>query len=119
MGEDRIKVLLKVLDENIDSLVWEHVCYCSRDVYCKFLKTFHLERFELADYCVRWIKDDFHLDVPMTTVKDVQIMKELIHDRYKVVYPHIFQETKTGLDYQGWVRVWLTEHMKKEMRMMR
>lgn len=38
MGGDRVKVLLKVLDENIDKLVWEHVCYCPKDIYLEFLE---------------------------------------------------------------------------------
>lgn len=111
-----IKVLFKVLDENIDQLVWEHVCYCPRDLYLEFLKEFDLERFELADFASRWAKEDFCTDLSMSTVKDIMILRELILDKYKRVYPHIMKPYPCKHDYQGWVRVWLVEHMKKEMR---
>lgn len=120
MGRDRIKVLLKVLDENIDALVWEHVCYCSRDLYIEFLKKANIERFELADYFVKWAREDFCIDLPMSTVKDIAILRELILDKYKKIYPHITTNfTKREYDYRGWLGVWLTEHMKKEMRFFR
>lgn len=120
MAGDRIKVLVKVLDENIDKLVWEHVCYCARDVYIGFLRKTHIERFELADYITKWAREDFCIDLPMSTVKDVTILRELILDKYKTVYPHIVTHPEDRkYDYQGWVRVWLTEHMKKELRLMK
>lgn len=120
MRGDRVKVLLKVLDENIDKLVWEHVCYCPRDVYTEFFRKAGIEKFELADYVVKWAREDFCIDLPMSTVKDIAILRELVLDKYKNVYPHIVTHPENRkFDYQGWVRVWITEHMKKEMRFMR
>ena len=45
-----IKVLIKVLEERSDKLVWEHVCYVPRDIYLDFLRSKDIERFEVADY---------------------------------------------------------------------
>ena len=120
MKGDRIKVLFKVLDENIDKLVWEHVCYCPVDVYKEFFRKTKIEKFELADYAVKWAREDFCIDLPMSTVKDIAILRELILDKYKNVYPHIVTHPENKkFDYQGWVRVWMTEHMKKELRFLK
>lgn len=115
MGEGPlIKFLLKVLDENKDKLVWEHLCYAPRELYTKFLDTKGIERFEMADWVSQWAKEDFNLDLPMTTAKDIAILKELVLDKYQSVYPHLIRKTTT--DRQGWIRVWVSTHMEKELQ---
>lgn len=39
MREGLIKFLIKVLDENRDKLVWEHLCYAPKGLYLKFIDT--------------------------------------------------------------------------------
>ena len=39
MRDGLIKFLIKVLDENKDKLIWEHLCYAPRDLYLKFVAT--------------------------------------------------------------------------------
>lgn len=115
MGEGQlIKLLLKVLDENRDKLVWEHLCYVPKELYLKFLRAYGLERFEMADYVTRWAKEDFNIDLPMTTAKDITILRELVIDKYRSVYPHLTRKSQT--DRQGWLRVWVSTHMEKELR---
>lgn len=114
MRDDLIKFLVKVLDENQDKLTWEHLCYAPKDLYLKFLKTFGLERFEMADYVAKWAKEDFNLDIPMTTAKDIAILKELIMDKYSSAYPHLLRKSHT--DHQGWVRVWVSSHMERDLQ---
>ena len=109
-----IKILLKVLDENRDEVVWEHLCYAPNETYLNFLTQKNIERFELADWIRVWISEDFNMDLPMTTTKDLKILRELIQDKYLSVYPHIAKRYST-IDYQGWIRVWLTTHMEKEL----
>lgn len=108
-----IKFLLKVLDENRDEMVWEHLCYAPKDLYVKFLRVKGIERFEMADWVSQWAKEDFNLDLPMTTAKDIAILRELILDKYQSVYPHLIRKHNT--DRQGWVRVWVSTHMEKEL----
>lgn len=109
-----IKVLIKVLEERSDKLVWEHVCYVPRDVYLDFLRSKNIERFEIADYMSRWARIDFNIDLSMTTMRDLQILKALIRDKYQTVYPYISRNSKT--DHQGWTRVWMTQHIEKELK---
>lgn len=113
MREGLIKFLLKVLDENQDRMVWEHLCYAPKDLYLKFLKEKDIERYEMADFIQLWAKEDFNIDLPMTTAKDVVILRELILDKYSSVYPHLMRKSPT--DHQGWVRVWVSTHMEKEL----
>lgn len=111
--EGLIKFLLKVLDENRDQVVWEHLCYAPKSLYLRFLREKGLERYEMADYVSAWAKQDFNIDIPMTTAKDVAILKALILDKYGSVYPHLMRKSST--DHQGWVRVWVSTHMEKEL----
>ena len=112
--KDTIKVLLKVLDENRREVVWEHLCYAPSKTYLDFLTKKDIDRVEFADWVSDWTKEDFNIDLPMTTVKDIKILRELIQDKYLTVYPHIAKRYPKS-DHQGWIRVWLTTHMEKEL----
>lgn len=112
--KDLTKVLLKLLDENQDRLRWVHFCYLSRELYLKYLVTFDLERAELAEAVSRWAREDFNIDLPMTTAKDISILKALIFDKYHSIYPHITRTAHN--DHQGWLRVWVSTHMEKDLR---
>lgn len=114
MSEDLIKFLVKVVDENRDRLVWEHLCYAPKDLYLRFVDTMGIERFEMADYVAQWAKEDFNIELSMTTTKDVLILRELILDKYSSAYPHLFRKTPT--DHQGWIRGWVSSHMERELQ---
>lgn len=114
MRDDLIKFLLKVLDEDRDKLVWEHLCYAPRELYLKFLTHMGIERFEMADFVAQWAKEDFNIDLPMTTYKDILILRELVIDKYSSTYPHLLRKSDT--DRQGWVRVWVSTHMERDLR---
>ena len=109
-----IKFVLKVLDENRDELVWEHLCYAPDSLYLRFLQEKNIERFEMADYISQWAKEDFNIEIPMTTMKDIALLRALIQDKYATVYPHLVRKSPT--DRQGWVRVWVSTHMEKELK---
>ena len=114
MRNGLIKLIVKVLDENKDQLVWEHLCYVPGDLYLTFLKQKEIERVEMSDYLSIWAKRDFNIDLPMTTAKDILILRELIVNKYRTVYPHMARKTST--DRQGWVRVWVSDNMDREMQ---
>ena len=109
-----IKVLLKLLDENRNEVVWEHFCYAPSSTVLDFLAKKDIERAELADWVQIWAKEDFNIDLPMTTTTNLKILKELIQDKYLSVYPYIAQRY-SKIDYQGWIRIWITTHMQKEL----
>lgn len=114
MREGLIKFMIKVVDENRDKLVWEHLCYAPRDLYLKFIEVKGLERFEMADYVSQWAMEDFNIELPMTTSKDIVILRQLILDKYSSAYPHLLRRSNT--DHQGWVRVWVSSHMEKDLQ---
>lgn len=114
MNDALIKFLLKVLDENKDHLVWEHLCYAPKELYLKFLDKMSIERFEMGDFVSKWAKEDFNIELPMTTAKDIAILKELVIDKYSSTYPHLLRRSST--DRQGWLRVWVSSHMEKELQ---
>lgn len=111
---DLIKFLIKVLDENTDKVSWEHICYAPRELYLRFLERKDIERFQMADYMARWAKEDFNVDLPMTTRRDILILRELVLDKYKSAYPHLIRQTNT--DHQGWMRVWVSNHMERDLQ---
>lgn len=113
MEENLIKFLVKVLNEDTDKLSWEHLCYAPRDLYLKFLKVKDIERFQMADFVARWAKEDFNIDLPMATYKDIAILRELVLDKYSSAYPHLVRKSET--DRQGWMRVWVTNHMERDL----
>lgn len=114
MEQALIKFLIKVLDEDSDRLSWEHLCYAPRELYLKFIRDLDLDRFQMADFVSQWAKQDFNVDLPMTTKKDIAILKELVFDKYRSVYPHLVREYKT--DRQGWLRIWTTNHMERDLK---
>lgn len=114
MQDGLIKFLVKVLNEDKDKLVWEHLCYAPKDLYLKFISVMGIERFEMADFVAAWAKEDFNVDLPMTTYKDIAILRELILDKYNSTYPHLIRNNST-IDRQGWMRVWVSTHMEKDL----
>ncbi len=114
MQDDLIKFLVKVLNEDTDKLSWEHLCYVPRELYLKFLRVKGLERFQMADYVSKWSKEDFNIDLPMTTCKDIAILRELVLDKYSSAYPHLIRKSET--DRQGWMRVWASSHMERDLQ---
>lgn len=114
MRDGLIKFLLKVLDENKDKLVWEHLCYAPKDLYLRYLKTKDLERADMADCVSAWALEDFNISLAMTTSKDIAIVRELVVDKYSSAYPHLMRKSNT--DHQGWIRVWVSTHMEKDLQ---
>lgn len=108
------KLMLKVLDEDIGKEKWVHICYIGSVLYNSFLQTFGINSVEFADYVSLWVKQDFNLSLNMSTKRDVAIMKATICEKYRVLYPTIYNNTT--IDTQGWVRVWLTQKMEKELK---
>ena len=113
MRDGLIKFILKVLDENRDKLVWEHLCYAPSDLYKRYLAAFQMERSEMGEAVSRWAREDFNFELPMTTAKDIQVLRELVLDKYSSAYPHLMRKSNT--DHQGWIRVWVSTHMEKDL----
>lgn len=111
------KVSLKVVKEDKSkhkNPVWVHFCYVNSKVYEAFFEVFNMTSEEFPSFLTKWTKDDFNIDLMFTENNDIRILKELIVDRYKKLYPHMYYNDV--IDNHGWTRVWLSEKMGKEVR---
>lgn len=107
------KLILKLVNEVTDKVEWIHLCYIDNALYSKFLKATELCTTDMNDIISRWAKEDFNIELNMSSSKDIEILKELIKDFYKRAHPELVIESAT--DRQGWVRVWITKKMKEEL----
>lgn len=108
------KIVIKVVNEAHDRAEWTHISYIDKVLYDKFMKKEHIESIELNDYLSRWVKEDFNIDLAMSSKNDIRVLKELVKDFYKRAHPELYIESHT--DRQGWLRVWLTKKIKEELK---
>ena len=116
--EPRQKVSIKVIDEtrNAHTLPkWTHVCYINSKIYKAFFDTFQIEKADLADFLSKWVKEDWNLMMDFTKSNDIRVLRELVIDKYKQLYPFMYFNYVT--DTHGWVRVWVSEKMGKEIKL--
>lgn len=108
------KVLIKVINDETDKAVWEHVSYVDEKLYKYFLKKMDCSTSEFADWLSKWVKQDFNAELSMTHKNDILILKKLVKDRYKKSHAQLFIDSST--DRQGWVRVWVTRKIMEELK---
>lgn len=96
------KVLLKVQKDGIDQ--WVHLCYIPVEVYEQFFYSIATHS-ELGAYLSKWALEDFKKRLPMTSYEDIQDLRNTINQAYQ----------KELFFVSGWVRLWITQHMKEEI----
>lgn len=115
--EAKKKVMLKVVHEDRSKLknpMWTHLCYINSEIYEGFFNTLNISVEEFPSFLTKWVRDDFNIDLDFTTTNDIRILKELVIDKYKQLYPHMYYNSL--VDNHGWLRVWLSEKMGKEIK---
>ena len=108
------KVKIKVVNDETDNFEWFHICYVDEALYLEFLHEMGCTRREVASYISKWVLNDFNLNLTMSHSNDILVMKRLVKDFYKKAYPHLYIENPT--DRQGWLRTWMTNKMKEELK---
>ena len=108
------KLVIKVFDDLDGSLHWMHFCYVNKELYLSFLELMDCDRADLTQFFSKWLKEEFCIDLGMTKRRDIEVLKEIIRDKYRRAHPHLFIEGTT--DRQGWLRIWVSEHMEKEIK---
>ena len=108
------KLMVKLYDEDADRVRWFHVCYIGEKLYETFLAEKKIDSVQFADYIADWFRRDFGNEISMTTKRDLNIIKGVVKEKYRAVFPEIYNNTK--IDSQGWVRVWLSEKMEGELK---
>ena len=115
MSKKTVKLVFRLLNEEKNELEYTHFCYIEKrllDYYMRF-RGFRF-RNEIANDVTDWIHHDFNIELPMTTKKHLIIFRQLIVDKYKTLYPQIFRGDVKNVS--GWIRVWLSEHMERELK---
>jgi hypothetical protein len=108
MKTQKISVALKIGSYGI----WHHFCYVPKDIKLKFDEIVNVNK-ELSNYWIeKWAKQDFNI-ARIRTPQDMGKLKFHIRQNYKKIYPELYVESTS--DKQGWVRVWYTQHMVKEI----
>lgn len=108
------KLMVKLFDEDDGKVKWLHVCYIGSKLYDTFLEEKHIDSIQFADFIADWFNKDFGQHITMTTKRDLNILKGVVKERYRVIFPAIYNNTE--IDSQGWVRVWLSEKMEGELK---
>lgn len=108
------KLMVKLFDEESERIRWFHVCYIGRKLYNAFLEEKHIDSVQFADFIADWFNKDFGQHITMTTKRDLNILKGVVKEKYRVIFPAIYNNTE--IDNQGWVRVWLSEKMEEELK---
>lgn len=108
------KVLIKVVNEDHDRSEWTHISYIDRNLYDRFIESKRIDTIDLNDYLSRWAKEDFNIDLAMSSKNDIRVLKILVKNFYKRAHPELFINSST--DRQGWFRVWLTKKIKEELK---
>lgn len=112
--QDYIKLNIKVLDNNVDKVRWTHFCYVNRELYNRYLYENELTSNSMNEVISRWCKEDFNVELMMSSSKDIHLLRALVKDFYKRAHPDLFIDSRT--DRQGWLRLWVTRKMKEELR---
>lgn len=93
---------------------WVHFCYVSEELKEEFdLRVNTLNH--LPNYWVmKWAYEDFGMS-KINTQKELRELRMRIREMYRSRYPELYIENNTNIDTQGWVRVWYTQHMEREL----
>lgn len=108
------KLMIKLLDEDSGRVRWFHVCYIGSKLYNLFLQEKQIDSIQFADYIADWFNKDFGQHITMTSKRDLNIVKGVVKEKYRVIFPSIYNNTQ--IDSQGWVRIWLSEKMEEELK---
>ena len=113
MKGEKEKILLKLCNStNIyGRCEWRHLCYVDKAIFSKFLAANKYTMADMNKVIIDWCKEDFNKTIKLNTRQNIVELKEIIKGYYKDKYPDLYRDSST--DRQGWVRVWIMDHMKE------
>lgn len=91
---------------------WVHFCYVPRELEEEFNTKVNKHNLPIYNWIMKWGAEDYELD-SIIDENSFEILKSHIQEQYRQEYPEIYLPSNT--DSQGWLRVWTTKHMKKEI----
>ena len=106
------KILVKVIRDG--SVQWVHVSTVPKKLYYDFLRITDSTSLDLNYYLYMWCKDDFDVTLRMSKYEDIYHLKKAINERFEAEYEELYGEERM-VQVRGWVRMWLIQHMKEEI----
>lgn len=116
MATEKEKILIKLANStnSYGRCEWRHLCYVDKGLCDTYLATTNKTMVDMNKTIVDWCKKDFGKTIKLNTRKSMEELRDVIKDYYKSRYPELYHDSAT--DRQGWVRVWVTEKMKGELK---
>jgi hypothetical protein len=105
------KIQIKIVRDN--NPIWSHFCYVPSDIKNRFDNLVNTQNFLTNYWVALWAHSEFDL-FQIDTPESIQTLKETIKNKYRERYPELYVDSNT--DKQGWLRVWYTENMEKELK---
>lgn len=89
------------------------LCFIHPEIFETFLDVTHTRQTQMKKWIIKWAEEDFNWSIDFTEVSHITLLRELILDRCKRVYPHLYYNNSVTI--QGWTRCWVSEKMSKEI----
>lgn len=112
MGTTMKKVLVKALRDN--EVQWIHFTAIPEELYRKFFRVTGSDTLDLNSYLSRWCKEDFDVTLKMLKYDDIYHLKLAIKERFQTEYSELYGKSEMP-EIRGWVRMWLSQHMREEI----
>lgn len=91
------------------------ICTVHSEIFDTFMKSCNVQRSQFRKYLSKWAMEDFNWQMDFWSRSHVDLLACLVDDKYKNVYPHVYFNHIVEFP-QYWLRVWVSEHMGKEIR---
>lgn len=113
-SDQTTRLYVHLRNEDTNRLVHEHFAYVNKELLKRFTIKHGVRRDDVKMWLIRWLKEDFNLDCPLASLRDIQVAKNTIAHHYKTVYPVIASEST--IRRGGWTRIWISEHLIAEVK---
>lgn len=108
------KVAAKVWRD--DENVWVHFCYVPTELKQRFDEKVNTKNQSLDTWIRIWAKEDFGYD-KMEDYVHLEQLKKAVKLKFKIEFPEVYVDSDS--DRQGWLRIWLSRHMREEIKNVR
>ena len=82
------KISLKV--DRGGQTCWTHFCYINPEIFDAFMQITHTRKSGLAKWLSKWAEEDFNWVIDFSEYSHIKLLKELVIDKYRRVYPHLY-----------------------------
>jgi len=107
--------LLKInlYDETKKAFCRVPFCYVEVSLYTRFQRKVKAKKIDIRPHLSRWARVDFNVNLKFETTYAVELLMALLKDYYKAVQPVIYNTRL--IDDKGWLQVWVSGNMEKEI----